>query len=362
MAEENRTYRLHAQYAYIDTSCFEDEDFDWKGRSISRLSTLVNAGEITLLTTKITKHEINRRLSKAIDKIELDLRSVKSGIMKTLQRHGVSPISNSSNVKKDSVEEFGNFIKEHKFLLIPLTRDVDAIVSQWSENSPPFSKDKSNEFKDAIVIQSVREWAVANSQKTYLVASDGDWKDCCTDADLFIHRNSVDELISDARNLMRGREELRKSLMQNGHFLSELSKLIKALPSDISLPASLRERAGEIETGEIKLVHVERASYNYFGLEIVEIDDVSSSLICAVRLEIRLTFEVSENVCMFLYGDEYKKLLRQSHKSGAYHLFSEMMFRAEIKVRDFNIEAPNQIHVDDIQLLTPLIRTPLSHR
>lgn len=362
MSNENRMYRLHAQYAYIDTSCFEDEDFDWKGRSISRLSTLVNAGEITLLIIDVTRHEINRRLSKVIDKVELELRRVKSGIMKTLQRHGVTPISNSLTIKEDMIKEFRDFIEEHKFLHVPLTRDIDTIVSQHFQNNPPFSKGKPNEFKDAIVIQSVREWAIAKNQKTYLVASDGDWKNCCADAGPFIYRSSVDELISDARDLMRGREELRKSLMQNDHFLSELPELIRALPFDISLPVSLRERAGEIENGEIKLARVGWAFYNYFGLEIVEIDSASSSLICAVRLEARLTFEVSENVCMFLYGDEYKTLLQKSHKPGIYHLFSEVLFRAEIKVRDFKIEMPNQMHVDDIQLLTPSIRTALSHR
>lgn len=363
MNNRNEINRLHARYAYIDTSCFEDENFEWEGRSISRLSTLIDAGEITLLMTDVTRYEINRRLGKALDKIESELRNVKSGIMKVLRRHSVNPISSSSTIKDELIKEFGEFVERRGFLHIPLTRDVDTIVFQYFNGDPPFSKAKPNEFKDAIVIQSIREWATIQSQKVYFVASDGDWESCCTDASPFIYRNSVDALVSDARNLTRGGEELKKSLVRNNHFMNKLFDLIRALPLDIRLPISLERKSEEIEIGEVKLVDVRWWPHNYFGLEIVGIDSASNSLLCTVRLETRLTFEASENICEFLYGGEhFGTLLRKSHKSGSYHLFSEVMFRAETKVSGFKIGMSGQVHVDDIQMITSLISTGLHHR
>ena len=57
--------------------------------------------------------------------------------------------------------------------------DLGDLVRLFVKCSPPFSKKKREEFKDAIAALSLHRWAVQNDEIIYIISKDKDWKDAC---------------------------------------------------------------------------------------------------------------------------------------------------------------------------------------
>jgi hypothetical protein len=65
-------------------------------------------------------------------------------------------------------------------------------------NSPPFenTKDKKNEFPDAIALLSLESWAIANKTKVVVVSNDAGWERYCNQSSHLLFLNDLDDALS----------------------------------------------------------------------------------------------------------------------------------------------------------------------
>lgn len=351
--------RLITKYAYIDTSSFEDEEFDWDGTVLSRLIKLVKFEELTLLTTIITEKEIIKRMQIHLSTMQEGFRFYKKGIIEQLNLVEVIPMIDSRMAMPKLISRFRQFNINAKITKIEITSDVNTVLDQYFDVRPPFTSKKPDEFRDAIAIQSVREWATSKYAKVYLVSKDSDWESCCTENSPFIYRKSIDALVSDAKLMVQDKRNIRNEIVRRNEMIRNILCLISKLP--IHCEALPPYRGGLIlSADDLSIIKVEMSGANYFDFEVVELDIDSEQLLCTARLEAEIYFDVPYHICRQMYeGDPYILNNLRPSASGGRRLYSDEMFRVEFEISEFDPSNLGKMKIGEVRLLNTSTKTKL---
>lgn len=351
--------RLLTKYVYIDTSCFEDEDFDWEGSVIKRLLKLVEIGEVVLLTTTVTEKEVIKRIGIHLTIMREGFRNYKKGIIEQLNLVGVDPIITSKEAMPTLIRKFEQFLMKARIKRIPTTSNVNVILDQHFDLCPPFSNKKPEQFRDAIAIQSARDWAVLNHEKLYLVSKDTDWENCCIESSPFIYRKTIDSLVSDAQLLAQDKRKIRSEISRRRNVTEHIFDLISKLPVRLE-SLSPYQRDVTMFADRLSILRVTFSGANYFDLEVVEFDIDSDQLLCTARLEAEIYFDVPYDVCCQIYEDDlgFINSLRVSPLGGRM-LYSDEMFRVEFEISEFDPSNLEKMRVGEVRLLNTSTKTKL---
>jgi hypothetical protein len=160
-------------HVFIDTSEYEDLNYDWHGNLLGRLAAHAADGRVVLHTTVTTRREVERRLTKLADEATQKLLELRKPLLKL----GGNPPTTAVPDAQVLISKFGEFLAEinasdHD----ASTVNCNELISRFFDARPPFSKDKPNEFRDAIAAISLRAWATDEGEVVLVVTRDDDWK------------------------------------------------------------------------------------------------------------------------------------------------------------------------------------------
>lgn len=121
---------LLAKHAYIDTSSFKNEGFDWNGPTLSRLEHLVSSEELKLLTTSITKREVYRRLKESMDQVSPKILNSNAVLLRQLKLHDVLSSFGSGEDLEKLCLNFRAFLEKNKAEEVSITNNIELTLDQ----------------------------------------------------------------------------------------------------------------------------------------------------------------------------------------------------------------------------------------
>jgi hypothetical protein len=165
---------------FLDTSVYENLNFSFNNRQLSKLRNLAQNNEIDLLYNEIVYQEVYQHIA---DNLSVAISQYNQLIS---EQRAFAPFKHddSLSVKISSLDSdkmineirtnWDRFLNESIAEKIDINNaDIDDIVSKYFKKILPFENKKPYEFKDAIIIDSIRQYSSRNPDKEiYVVARD----------------------------------------------------------------------------------------------------------------------------------------------------------------------------------------------
>jgi hypothetical protein len=360
----------------LDTSVYEQGSFKFESGILQQL-TQFKRGPVKLLQTEIVHREsiahIAKNIKSSMDDIEKSLNLARRHL--SISESDIKSVRNLLfNSLNDPIvmadNKISNFYKSCGIQLIDSKKhtDMSKLVDMYFSIAPPFenSKDKKNEFPDAIALLSLESWAVANKTKVILVSKDSGWESYCKQSknllcldDLhdalskFITHRKLKEIIK----YIHEEELILKSHYFKAHIQKEIMAAIETSDPEVFARGSVR---GVYEVFSLKYLdhqYVRDGSQNLI-IKIVKLLEKSIVLkieaIVNYEVEVNFNFKVkdkSERLNIHL-DDELYVSQDDFTAEILLHLegdFSGVIAGAEIK----NIEILNEIDVIDLGFVGP---------
>lgn len=193
---------LKTRLVFIDTSAYENKNYQFGQHILGRLQELIEQEKIHLLITDVTKSEIESHLKKKSDEAASKIKHITKDAMflrnvPELDCHGIFTKVQGNEIYDVIHQKFLKFLKNRCVETISVSSvDPKVIFNAYFNNLPPFDKEsKKHEFPDAFALEAVKLISLGRGHAVYIVSSDGDMKSFCVNEGSFIHLGSVDDLI-----------------------------------------------------------------------------------------------------------------------------------------------------------------------
>ena len=218
---------LLTKYVFIDAEAFRKAQFDWTGRTLSKLVEFAEEGHLHLLTTEVTKIEIRSQLREvlgyaaaALKKHDIVLRQV--GAEAAL---AAIPDDNKAIASLDTA--FEQFLKSTKAINVPLCADLSALFSDYFARRPLSARRKNRNFR--MPSPSHRCWRGArkSAPRPTLYPAIPILKRAVRRRAHFFHAASVADIISQATVSRELHEALEKALAESDQLSDLLTEQIK---------------------------------------------------------------------------------------------------------------------------------------
>ena len=156
---------------YLDSNAYISANYRVDSGNMKFLVNLIESGKVKLLYTDINVGEVNQH-------IEQD---VKDGITKynRLYRKELAMLDDTNyelniddtiNEVKSRIENVFNLRSTKNIPLNPL--DANKLLKDYFSKNPPFENKKPNEFKDAIMINAIKNYQKQLKEPIYIVSDD----------------------------------------------------------------------------------------------------------------------------------------------------------------------------------------------
>ena len=275
---------------FVDTSEFVDADFAIDNPAFKAFCNLCEKRQLTLLTTNITRREINARIKLFVDQREQLLNRV-IGALPEPDAQVVKTILKRNTGSDDLAKNIVRFFEKCNAVDMAIPSNaVEHVFNLYFERKPPFGgKDKKSEFPDAFVLQALQEEATRKHLgSVYVVSADGDFEAACqAQPDRLICLTSLSRLL----NLVNARNHFAR----NVHATIENNfRKIKQILKDIleSLPAELEGSGGTAQLNAIQLDDI-------FEILVVSCGKTTASVQFVCNVEVDASLEVLDpaNTC-----------------------------------------------------------------
>lgn len=160
---------------YLDTNVYIGAKYKFDSGKMTTLKNLVNAGKVTVLYSNAISGEVIKHIE---DDVTNNVTSYNRAIRKNmlaLKEDNVCEIEELKveNLVTSVIDKFMNFLSLDGVKEIPLNPlDVDKLFENYFAGNPPFEEKKPNEFKDAIMINAVKNYQKSIREQICVVSDD----------------------------------------------------------------------------------------------------------------------------------------------------------------------------------------------
>jgi BMFP domain-containing protein YqiC len=193
---------LQTKNVFIDTEIYVRNQFNFENAVFSSFREACASEELTHITTSTVKKEVDRKIDKSIQTALNALNTFQRNAQTLMSLHDkeLSPLFNT--IKEEDV-----YAKAKKIYLTYLkdcntqtafAHEIDGedILNRYFTLNAPFTKDKSNEFRDAISLSSLKTFLDGEyDEKSYVVSSDKALETYCADDNRLIYVESLSKLL-----------------------------------------------------------------------------------------------------------------------------------------------------------------------
>jgi len=160
---------------YLDTNAYIGANYIFGAENMGRLNKLIEAGEVTLLYTSATVGEVEQHLaddiSAAVQKYNRVLRKEMPSLKYT-ENYLLKELNVQKAVEAVKAKAKAFFEQEHSLCISLNPLDGELLIKDYFSGVAPFEKKKPNEFKDAIMINAVKNYQKSIGEIVYIVSSD----------------------------------------------------------------------------------------------------------------------------------------------------------------------------------------------
>lgn len=164
-------------YVFLDTNIFEESNFSFRNGKFAKLKELAKTKRVILLYNEVIYGEVKQH-------IETNIKKAVGEYNKAIRNRGFAPFRNDekwsmhlslldeNELIEKQWQEWNLFLQECNAIKIPTQNvDVDIILNKYFKRVLPFENKKKDEFKDAIVVESIRKYYLGEIQD--LICVDG---------------------------------------------------------------------------------------------------------------------------------------------------------------------------------------------
>lgn len=151
-------------YVFLDTNIFEESNFSFRNGKFAKLKELAKTKRVKLLYNEVIYGEVKQH-------IETNIKNAVAEYNSAIKNRGFAPFRNEeewsvhlsildeNELIEKQWQEWNAFLEECNAIKIPTQSiDVDIILNKYFKKILPFENKKKDEFKDAIIIESVRKY------------------------------------------------------------------------------------------------------------------------------------------------------------------------------------------------------------
>ena len=216
---------------YLDTNAYIGAKYQFNNGKLNTLKNLIKTGEITLLYSSAIIGEVNENIEKDISEEVNEYNRLlhkKLPILKLEDKYNLQKIDIDEailNVKNKS-NDFFSLEGTKKISLNPL--DAEKIMEDYFQGNAPFEEKKPHEFKDAIMINAIKNYQTTVNEPIHIVSHDVGFKKAFEGNDNFKVFDFLSELLQ-YYYIGEFRETMKyiAKVVENGNFDIEIKEYIE---------------------------------------------------------------------------------------------------------------------------------------
>jgi len=200
---------LKSRYLFIDTSIYHAANYQFFASDLESITRLLEGDKLTLLFTSITVSEIKRHLKAQVNDAVNAARSFRDKVKVLRNLPDFSQSFIFQGVEREAVEGellalFEKFLATKNIEMVSLDlASAEVVFENYFSLLPPFSEKKTNEFRDAFVLESLKSYAIENGVRIHILSTDGDMKDYCNGEFHLLWSDKLGEFVNSAVHLER---------------------------------------------------------------------------------------------------------------------------------------------------------------
>jgi hypothetical protein len=239
---------LKGKRVLIDTQAFRKARFGVKDPAFAKFCTLCEHREVILVTTAITRREIDAQ----IDEVAPEIRSVLAKADRIAASLGqpefvvlgfpatqLTELQVAAALKKLVGEFFENCAAEQ--LDLPKLA-LAKVLDLYFEKRPPFGAGKKKaEFPDAFVLEALKAKAGVNGQSIYVVSEDSDFASACKECSYLELVPTLAHFLDRYNSHAESVKQVRATLRKNSKKIDEkLDEIVNSLSGELDCAGSVQ--------------------------------------------------------------------------------------------------------------------------
>jgi len=239
---------LRGKRVFLDTQVFRKARFAVGSPAFRKLSALCKDSEVLLVTTSITRREIEAQIDKLAPEIKAILGKAGSFIVGlglpelTIQGNVASTISEAeiAVLLKDSVETFFRDCNVEQ-IEFPAGA-LDSVLDLYFSRRPPFGTEKKKaEFPDAFVLEALKSQIGRHGQSIYVISEDPDFENACKESPQLERLPTISHFLNLWNVHSETIKQVRTTLRANAAIIHEtLDRIIEGLSGEMDCPGSVK--------------------------------------------------------------------------------------------------------------------------
>lgn len=307
-------------YVSIDTSVIKSNNYDFDNEVFKSLIELCQNEYIHLLLSDVVVKETKVHILKDIQESEIKatkaIQNIKS-YHKDIEIDDTELTGEindfSLRAKELAEQKISNFLSETKCEIVPSSNvQTEEVLSLYFAKRPPFSEQKQNEFKDAYILLSLRDYMKDKDKDLYVVSTDGDWTKFAKENKGIIVSKALSNVLNIINRKVHEREEeILNKLANNFNKTSaefqvikdDINEFLLENQDKISIFFSADSMWGYQNVDDLEY-YFENFDFNEINndieFNILKIENNEVTISCPINLE----FHVEGNTPLYFYDRE----------------------------------------------------------
>jgi len=274
---------LQTKKVFLDTECFVRNNLNFENSVLTAFKKLCDEQELQHLSTTVVYREVVRKIEdstkEALDALKTFKR--KAQPLNNLDNKDLSSLFkdlDEGETYQKAINSFKNYLEECLTEIISADSiNCEDILDRYFQTKPPFTKDKSNEFRDAILLSSLKDFI--DGESVYVVSGDKILEQYCEEDDKLIYVDSLSKLI-DLHSETNARTSKLKDFLHNQ--VETLQGLISDLIEDCDVYNNSTWEDAEVEEFKILSVDID-------DISVLSISDEDAVVIADARIILEVT-------------------------------------------------------------------------
>lgn len=262
---------------YLDTNVYIGAKYIFDSGNFGALKNLITAGKVTALYTSATISEVKQH-------IETDIGTAITKYNRLLRKDMPilidDPLYNLTNLDveqvvktvTDKLDVFSNIVGVEQISLNPL--DGEKLVADYFNKVAPFESKKPNEFKDAIMINAIKQFQSTAKSRICIVSNDEGFRKAFENSADFVAFSFLSEFL--------------KYYNQSEIELATISEFLSDIIASGELDDAIKEYFSNFD--------VDRGDYGEWNCDGGEIDEISCELLYIEEMDGKYVANISADV------------------------------------------------------------------
>lgn len=315
-------------FVSMDTSFLQKMDFDFNKEEFQSLAYLCQKHQVCFILSDIVLRETKEHIK---ENIENHINSSKK-LVKKIKNYYID-----RNINEKEVEEYLdgldiNQLTEKKvkdflsatncFTISSSGVKTEEVLSLYFKKEPPFSDKKKDEFKDAYVLLSCRDYMKDKNEDLYVISTDSDWKNFSLKNEkikAFQDLNTVLDIINrkihEQENMLKNLENSFCTTSTEFEKIKDsIMKLVLDEEAKISILFSASSYWGyqNVEAIDYYVEDLEFIKYdNNITFDLLNVKDDVITISCPVKLE----FHIDGSTPLYYYDREDDEDMIMAHST-----------------------------------------------